>query len=358
MTTLLYVTPHPAYGATLPTRPGALLDALVASRAFDTTVVVNRVRPSAFVRTRLGHDSRPTLPGVRVVEHAWPFGPRERRFLTRLAHSLPAPVIAWVADPKSTLFLADLGPTATGVVDAYDAWDISPLVVGERRRNAVRDGYRAAARYARIVFANTELMADRLRALGAADVRRLPNAAPVPDPIAPDPEPSLVYVGRVHERFSCGLVAAAAERLPAVTFRIIGPVERTPEGWSALLDRPNVRHEGALDAVAARAAIGRSRGLLIPHTVDDYTRSQDAMKAWDAISVGAPVLATPIPPVDRWPPGLALVATGPAEFAAAAERIVAGELDASRTDRLAFAAANGWAQRAAEILGAIREVAP
>jgi glycosyltransferase involved in cell wall biosynthesis len=358
VTTLLYVTPHPAYGATLPTRPGALLDALVASHAFDTTVVVNRVRPFAFLRARLGRDGRPPVPGVQVVEHAWPFGTRERRFLTRLAGSLSAPVTAWVADPKSALFLADLGPSAIGVLDAYDAWDLSPLVVGERRRNAVRDGYRVAARHARIVFANTELMADRLRDLGAADVRQLPNAAPVPDPIAPDAEPSLVYVGRIHERFSCELVAAAAEHLPAVTFRIVGPVERTPEGWASLLDRPNIRHEGALDADAARAAIGRSRGLLIPHAVDDYTRSQDAMKAWDAISVGAPVLATPIPPVDRWPPGLALVATGPAEFAAAADRIVSGELDARRGDRLAFAAANGWAQRAAEVVEAIREVGP
>jgi teichuronic acid biosynthesis glycosyltransferase TuaH len=167
-----------------------------------------------------------------------------------------------------------------------------------------------------------------------------------------------VYVGRIHERFSCELVAAAAERLPTVTFRIVGPVERTPDGWASLLDRPNVHHEGALDAETARVAIGRSRGLLIPHTVDDYTRSQDAMKAWDAISVGAPVLATRIPPVDRWPPGLALVATGPAEFAAAAERIASGELDAGRSDRLALAGANGWAQRAAEILDAIREVGP
>jgi glycosyltransferase involved in cell wall biosynthesis len=354
----MYVTPHPAFGPSLPTRPGALLEALLASHAFETTVVVNRVRPSTFLRARLRRDRRPTAPGVRVVEHAWPFGSRERRFLTRLARSLPAPVTAWVADPKAAFFLADLGPSAFGVLDAYDAWDISPLVVGERRRKAVRDGYRVAARHARIVFANTELMADRLRALGAADVRHLPNASPTPEPIAPDVEPSLVYVGRIHERFSCQLVAAAADRLPAVAFRLIGPVERTPEGWVSLLERQNVRHEGALDADTARAAIGRSRGLLIPHTVDDYTRSQDAMKAWDAISVGAPVLATPIPPVDRWPRGLALMAAGPAEFAAAAERIVSGELDAGRSDRLAFAEANGWAQRAAEVLEAMREVGP
>lgn len=355
MSTLLYVTPHPAFAHSLPTRPAALLDALLATGAFASTVVVNRVRPTAYIRARLGGPPRKPAPGVRVVEHPWPFGGLERRFLARLAGGLPPPVIAWVADPKSALFLADLGPRATGVLDAYDAWDRSPLVVGERRRRAVRDGYEASARHARLVFTNTELMASRLRELGATDVRCLPNAAPTPEPTTPDPEPSLVYVGRIHERFSCDLVAAAADRLPAVMFRIIGPVERTPPGWEALQRRPNVRLEDQLEPNAARAAIGRSRGLLIPHAVDDYTRSQDAMKAWDAISVGAPVLATSIPPVDRWPRELGLVADDPAAFAAGAERIVAGELDGGRAARLTFAAANGWAERAGEVLDALRE---
>lgn len=355
MSTLLYVTPHPAFVRSLPTRPAALLDALLATGAFASTVVVNRVRPRAFVRARLGGQRRDPAPGVRVVEHPWPFGGLEQRFLARLARGLRPPVVAWVADPKSALFLADLAPGATGVLDAYDAWDRSPLVVGERRRQAVRDGYRAGAHHARLVFTNTELMASRLRELGATDVRCLSNAAPIPEPMTPDPEPSLVYVGRIHERFSCDLVATAADRLPTVVFRIIGPVERTPPGWEVLARRPNVRLEGTLEAPAARVAIGRSRGLLIPHAVDDYTRSQDAMKAWDAISVGAPVLATSIPPVDGWPSDLGLVANDPQGFAAAAERIVAGELDGGRAARLAFAAANGWAERAAEVLDALRE---
>ena len=356
MTTLLFVTPHPAFGVALPTRPAALLDALLASGAFDTTVVVNRLRPAAFLRARMSRERRAAAAGIRVVEHAWPFGPQERRFLARLARALPPPVVAWVADPKSAPFLADLEPSATGVFDAYDAWDLSPLVVGERRRKAVCDGYEAAARHARLVFANTELMASRLRALGAADVRHLQSAAPPAEPVTPDAEPSLAYVGRVHERFACELVAAAADRLPAVTFRIIGPVERTPSGWASLLARPNVRPEGPMEGGAARAAIGRSRGLLIPHVVDDYTRSQDAMKAWDAISVGAPVLATSVPPADRWPPDMAVVADDAAGFATAAERIVAGDLDHGRGTRLAFARANGWEQRAADVVEAIREV--
>lgn len=356
MTTLLYVSPHSAFETRLPTRPAALLDAVLATGAFDTTVVVNRLRPSAFVRTRIGRVRRAAPGGVRVVEHPWPSGMLERRFLARLTRTLPVPVVAWVADPKSALFLADLGPGTMGVLDAYDAWDRSPLVGGARRREGVRDGYQAGARYARLVFANTELMASRLRALGATDVRRLPNAAPIPDPVTPDPEPSLTYVGRIHERFSCELVAAAADRLPRVSFRIIGPLERRPSGWGSMLVRPNIRVEGQLDERAARSAIGRSRGLLIPHTVDDYTLSQDTMKAWDAISVGAPVLATSIPPVDGWPPGMGLVADDPAAFAAAAERIVSGELDDGRPARLAFAAANGWAHRAADVVAAVREV--
>lgn len=350
MTTLLFVTPHVAAANALPTRPQALLDALAATGAFAEVVVVNRLRPDTWLGRRSPVASG---PGVRTVRHPWPFGRLERRYLARLARTLEPPVVCWIADPKSAIVLADLPGGAIRVLDAYDAWDRSPLVRGGRRRRAVVAGYRAAGAHADVVFTNTPAMADRLRAFGARDVHVLPNAAPPPRPVTPDRDPSLIYVGRIHERFSCALVAAVADASPDVPIDIVGPVERMPDGWEALVARRNIRLRGALPGPAARDAIGRSRGLLVPHVPDDYARSQDAMKAWDALSVGAPVLSTSVPPADAWTPGLAIVADDPTGFADGARRLVAGALDDARPARIAFAAANGWSDRAAAVLAAL-----
>jgi hypothetical protein len=162
-------------------------------------------------------------------------------------------------------------------------------------------------------------------------------------------------VGRVHERFDTSLVAAVADRLPDVPIVIAGAIERRPAGWAGLIARGNVRLEGTVPYERARDLIGRSRGLLVPHRPDDYTRSQDAMKAWDAISVGAPVLSTRVPPADQWAEPLAAVADEPADFAAKAVRLVAGQFDAGRQGRLELAAANTWPRRAEAAVAAIRE---
>lgn len=353
---LVFITPHRP-GAAIPTRPAALLDALVSTGAFDRVTVVSRLRPAQVLRRP--RSSATTIEGrTTLVEHPWPFGRPEQWFLRRLVRSIPEPRVIWIADPKAGLLLRELrGPGTIGILDAYDAWDRSPLVVGNRRRRAVLAGYLAAASGARLVFANTREMARRLQDMGARDVRHLPNAGPPVQPWEPASEPYLVYVGRIHERFDSSLVSAVADRLPAVPIVIAGPLERQPAGWPELVEHPNVRLEGPLPAERALRLIGGSRGLLIPHAADDYTRSQDAMKAWDALSVGAPVLSTSVPPADEWGEPLAIRADEPEAFARGAARLVAGDLDRGRAERLRYAGENTWTHRAGTAMAAIREVA-
>lgn len=368
--TLVFVSPHPAGSSGLPNRPSSLVTAFTDATAFREVIVVNRVRPVAFVRGRgrrpilagglLGATRRLVNGGV-LIEHPWPFGGLERRFLRGLLAGLgrsEGEVVAWVADPKSVAAVI-AGPGDAKwrvVVDAYDAWDRSPLVRGTRRLRAVSDGYRAAAGGADIVFANTIEMQNRLTALGARDVRLLPNACPPVDrgTAAGAPRPGgLVYVGRIHERFDARLTRAVATALPETTFVIAGPVEREPDGWSALAACPNVRLPGRVEPGAARELIRGAAALVIPHLVDDYTRSQDAMKAWDAIASGTPVISTRIPPAAGWPSGLAEVCPDTESFVAAARRAVDGQLEAGRDRRLAFAADNQWSARARTAITAI-----
>ena len=150
--------------------------------------------------------------------------------------------VVWISDPKSAIAFANLRDIPVSrlvrVFDAYDAWDLSPLVRGRTRRRAVLSGYEQAARYADIIFANTEFMAGRMRDLGATDVSVIPNASPRVNAAATDPgrspdrQPYLLYVGRIHERLDAGLLASVADAFPRVQIRLIGPVERIPNGWA------------------------------------------------------------------------------------------------------------------------------
>jgi glycosyltransferase involved in cell wall biosynthesis len=372
LATLVFVSPDTSALRGLPNRPKMLLAALVAARTFREINVVNRVRPATFARhVRRGAPMlrggllgiRRRLPdGTTLIEHPWPFGALERRFLRALVRGLagqsPDSTVVWVADPKSVSGVTrGRNPAPWRVVfDAYDAWDRSPLVRGRRRQRAVREGYRAAAARADVVFANTVAMHDRLRSLGAARVVLLPNACPPVDPVSDRVAvrgTGLIYVGRIHERFDADLALAVTSALPGTTLTIAGPVERQPAGWETLVAQPNVRLCGPVPSGEARSMIAASAALVVLHRVDDYTRSQDAMKAWDAIASGTPVISTPIPPASDWPAGLAEVCADAAGFIAAARRAVDGDLASGRPARLAFARANQWSSRAALAIEAI-----
>jgi glycosyltransferase involved in cell wall biosynthesis len=373
---LIYVAPFPPRGPGLPNRPRALLGEMQNQEQVKCLTVVGRLRPSRFLRHREGRGgvmgSRVVAiaSGHEVVEHPWPFGPLEARMLRRLVldHLSKAPGrwVLWISDPKSAITFASLRDIPASrlvrVFDAYDAWDLSPLVRGRMRRRAVASGYQQAARYADVVFANTEFMARRIRDLGATDVSVIQNGAPrvatavtAPDR-SPGQEPYLVYVGRIHERLDAGLLMLVADAFPQVRIRLIGPVERIPDGWAAFIARPNVSLEGPVVGERLRDILTDAEALVLPHRVDDYTRSQDAMKAWDAIAVGTPVIATPLPPVVGWPAGLARIGADGETFVAGVRSVLNGDLDPYRESRLRFARVNGWDARAATAIRAIEGV--
>jgi hypothetical protein len=183
---LLYVSPHAALRAELPTRPARLLEALRASGAIGPVTVVNRRQPadigrflrrrSLAIETALGLD-------LSVLEHPRPFGPIESRWLANLVRQSIAGgserLVVWVSDPKSAGVLARLGTLGNRVIrlfDAYDAWDLSPLVRGGWRRRAVARGYETAAASADLVLANSPFMARRMSNLGARRPIREPDA--------------------------------------------------------------------------------------------------------------------------------------------------------------------------------------
>lgn len=300
----------------------------------------------------LGFVSRDQLaPNVTHIEYPAPAGPLEQWQLRQAIRSTDTDVRAVVvSDPRSASIFTGPVP-GLKVFDAYDAWDLSPLY-RERPRiiEAIRRGYEIAARHADLIVANTPYMADRLSTLGAQRVELLPNGGPQPRSVSPGGG-GVVYLGNIQRRLRIDLMTEAAR----VAVRhgsgvmIVGAMQDEPGEWAGLLAQPGVdylgaRHGDQLEAAMAGASVG-----VIPHRVDDYTQSQDAMKAWEYLARGMAIVSTSVPPATIIP-AMATIADDPASFGAGVRDAILGDGMAD-DDRLQLAKANTWTHRAEGLLG-------
>jgi teichuronic acid biosynthesis glycosyltransferase TuaH len=165
-------------------------------------------------------------------------------------------------------------------------------------------------------------------------------------------------VGHIQPRLRIDLMVAAAEAADeaGTVLRVIGGIQGEPDGWDDLLHHPAVRFDGprfgdGLDTALANAAVG-----LVPHAVDAYTRSQDAMKAWDYLARGLSVVSSSVPPVSR-DMTLGRLADHPDAFRVAVASALKDDRELVRRDSQEQAAANGWdrrARRLAELVDSVR----
>ncbi len=272
-------------------------------------------------------------------------------------HVVPPPAAVIITDPRSASALDRIkGPLR--VFDAYDAWDRSPLYSGsEHRVTAIRAGYAAAARFADLITANTPTMSDRMSALGARNVRLLPNGAHVDgererERTAAD----ITYLGNIQPRIRVDLLRAAADVARERHSKLIlaGTMQVAPRGWDDLLRHPAVDFTGPSYG-AGRDSLLRSTAVgLVPHVVDDYTVSQDAMKVWDYLSYGIAVVGTAVPPLSSIP-GLGTIANSPAEFGRAVAAAIDADSPESSATRRHLAEANSWDARAWSFLDLLAE---
>jgi hypothetical protein len=360
----LFVTPH---GRRLwevrgwSTRPAQLALALAAAadvsilartHPLATLAAAPRLRPYRIwplpvfaPRTR-----RPREP--QLLEHFFPAGQLEYAVVRQVARRIsgahapsnqPAVVIC---DPRSAGALAGMRDVIR-VFDAYDAWDLSPMYQDSPRMiAAIVAGYSTAAKHADLVIANTAEMAARFRQLGARRVELIPNGAPPPRQEG-EGGTEVVYVGHIQPRLRIDLITAAADAAAEAgrVLRIIGGIQVEPPGWKHLLGHPAVRFDGPrfgedLETRLDKAAVG-----LVPHAVDAFTRSQDAMKVWDYLAWGLSVVSSSVPPVSG-DTSLGRVADDPRTFGLAVAAAILDDRAFARQQAQERAVANGWDRRA------------
>ncbi len=283
-----------------------------------------------------------------------------RRALRRLGVREP---LFWVNRPFEPRLLEAAAPVRGTVFHWSDDWE---AFASPSERDVTRLWTQEWLRRADVVFAVSPGLRARAAALNPASFL-LPNATdpeffeaaaegtvPAAEELAGLPRPVLGFVGFLSPRLDFPLLEALARRRPQWTFAFVGPERRLGGAGEAFFGLPNVRRLGPRPASEIP---GLYRGMdvcLVPFRRDEATRDADAIKFYEYLAAGRPVVATEASGAERVRE-FVRVATGPEAFERAIEEALArrdpGEVERGR----AFARRNSWEARAGEVLSRLAE---
>ncbi len=232
------------------------------------------VRPTLRLPKRLG--------GLRIV------AAQLRRSVLRRADVL------WVNDPSLGVHcLTSKQPALYDVTDDWRTFDFPHRIV----RRVIRAENRLAVRARTVVC--SAVLADRWRDRYGIEPAVVHNGVDVEgwsraEPRAPrGTGPHVGYIGTLHEeRLDVDLVVRTAEALGSGTLHLVGPDSLSGSARSRLAEHPRIVLEGRVPAADVPSWAKGMDVLITPHRVSDFTLSLDAIKAYEYLSSGRPVVAT------------------------------------------------------------------
>jgi glycosyltransferase involved in cell wall biosynthesis len=175
------------------------------------------------------------------------------------------------------------------------------------------------------------------------------NAASEPPPdLKPLRKPVIGYVGGLHQWVDQPLLAAVAERLPEMSFALVGPLQTDV---SALERRPNVTLFGQRDHADLPKYVKAFDVGIVPYLLTEYTANVYPTKLNEYLSMGIPVVATDLPEIRRFNRDhgdvVQVAATADAFAAAIRQSLDDESTPAVITRRVEVAQSNSWGRRIA-----------
>lgn len=300
----------------------------------------------------LGRGARPWSPqhGVVVVRPPMLLPKRAGGLqlvgaLLRRGHLRTVDVL-WINDPRLGRYC--IRPGGRAVYDVTD--DLRTFEQPEYITARIVRAEDALAAEARTVVCS-EVLAERWQeryavrpvlVRNAVDVDAFAAARPM-TPL-PGPPPHVGYVGTLHAfRLDVDLVLSVADRLPG-TLHLVGPDALDAASRARLASHRRIRLHGPVDAADVPRWMTSMDVLTCPHLVNPFTLSLDAIKSYEYLAAGRPVVATPtsgFQAIDV--PGVTVVSA--ADFPAAVLGAVGGPAPT--------AAVTGWADRTREFAAAL-----
>jgi len=261
--------------------------------------------------------------------------------------------------------LLDRVPSALKIYESGD--DDAALARSDAQRRTVRQLDRETCTSADLVFAVTEELCAQRRNFNprtfevncAADVaffrKALSDTTPVAPKIAALPHPVIGYFGGMDPwKMDVDLITRMARLRPDWSFAFVGYV------WfgfdaSVFAKLPNVH---ILGPQAHCDLPGFMKGMdvgFMPFPFNDITRNGDALKCYEYLSAGLPVVGRDVPVARRLPDWVAIADTAE-EFVTACEAQLASPQ--TRAERSAAMDAHDWSVRIDRKLSLIAEHLP
>lgn len=282
----------------------------------------------------------------------------EIRYQTRRL-GMRRPVI-WLNGPLAVKYVDRLDG-ALCVYDTVDDWSQHPQYAGIRRTLA--HTVDQAFRQADVVFSPHRFL-DVERPLLRGKVFRQPNACDGdlfrPGPFRTPPElqdlkrPIIGYAGSIQDRLDVGIVRRLAEAMPEATLIFVGRVSNS-EHIKGLASIANVNFLGHRRHEEIPAYLSSFDVAVIPHILDDFTRSMDPVKMYEYLALGKPVVASRNPQIEMYKDIIHLV--DDAEMFVGAVRYELTrprwEAELKSASRIAFARKHTWQQRVDDMVAIV-----
>jgi glycosyltransferase involved in cell wall biosynthesis len=238
----------------------------------------------------------------------------------------------------------------------FETHDYDAALARDARQRAIVLRLEAeTCRAADLVFAVTDELADPLRVYNANTHVVHCAAAPevfgrallaetvVPEAIARLPKPVIGYLGGVDPwKIDVGLLHHMARSHPEWSIALVGYVWF---GFDAAVfaDFPNIHVLGPQDYAAFPAFLKGMDVCIMPFPLNDTTLRGDALKLYEYLAGGRPVVSTPVPAARRLA-SVVRIADNKADFVAAVEAALTDPPEAQAT-RLAAVRPHSWAAR-------------
>jgi glycosyltransferase involved in cell wall biosynthesis len=268
-----------------------LVAALVEGRFVDH---VTFVEPSSRLGVVARRQPMPRVTVVRPAKHVpdrWGGRREVGRWIGR--NLLADADLLWVNDATVGRYVAHDRPV---LHDVTDDWRLIPQPADALARLVA--GEDMLARVATVVVCSPTLQerwkqrygltpdlvpnAVSARHWRGTEVMRLAGAGP-----------HVLYIGTLHaDRLDVDLVTPVAQLPEVGTVHLVGP-DLLTEPLRHVLTGAGVRLPGPVNAAAVPGLMRGADLLMLPHRVDGFTLSLDAIKAYEYMASGRPVVATP-----------------------------------------------------------------
>jgi glycosyltransferase involved in cell wall biosynthesis len=179
--------------------------------------------------------------------------------------------------------------------------------------------------------------------------------APPPSDLDQLPRPRLGYAGRIDGRLDFDALRALARRFGTGSLVLVGPVSPRLRGsaLAALRRLPNVHMLGTRTRHDLPAYLANFDCALMPYREGAWAHHGSPLKLWDYLYAGPPLVGSGYSALGDYEPLVRFV-SGSAAFAAAVQQALR-DPQAGREERRAFALANSWDKRAAQLEALVEE---